>query len=152
MYTVEEERPVGAPPLAPLGFGPEAEGSTAELQALTRRAIRPCDTDAARVGVGGMRLRLDLQPELAEEGVAVGLAAEEVAHEDVAIDAAAALEDLAPVLEPVVRSKTPAVLEAREHVVAEHARPEVAVVAGVVAEQVAEARLEVRALGIGKAA
>ena len=45
------------------------------------------------------RLAADLQPQFAQERVAVRLAAQEVAHEHVAIDDAAALEDLVAVVE-----------------------------------------------------
>ena len=52
---------------------------------------------------------------------------------------------------PVSRSRTPLRSNDGEHVVAEHARPEVAVVASIVAEEMSEAGLEVRALGVLKA-
>jgi hypothetical protein len=53
VYTVEEERPVGAPPLAPLGFGPNVHDSTATT--LLTVALFVFASGALVAGLGRMR-------------------------------------------------------------------------------------------------
>ena len=53
VYSVEDLRPVGAPPLAPLGFGPKVSGSSAQL--VIALMLFTLATGGLLVGVGQMR-------------------------------------------------------------------------------------------------
>src|SRR5688500_10293292 len=92
-----------------------------------------------------------LQPEVLQERIKRRLAAEEGAHEDVAIDRAARLEDTTTVCRAEFLVQRAGLLEARKHIVREDLRPLVAVVARVIAEEVAEAGLPIRVLRRGEA-
>jgi hypothetical protein len=158
IYTVEGRAPLGAPPLANLGAGPEAAPSPLLVTVMLFFAA----TGALLAGSGIIRRGtppkrvLDpasdrlLEADVPQERVHVRLPAEEAPHQLVAVHGAAALENLAAVIAPGLRVEEPRRLEAGEHVVAEDARPEITVVAGVVPEQMAEPGLEMRPFRIRK--
>jgi hypothetical protein len=79
-----------------------------------------------------------LEAEAAKEGFVVRLPAEEAADELVPVDGAAPFEDGSAVVAARRRVEGPCLFEVGVHVVAEDMRPEVAVVAGVVAKEVAK--------------
>ena len=87
---------------------------------------------------------LDLEPDVAEERVVPRLPSEECTNQLRGVDRPTPLEDDPAI---VTTSVDIARFEAIEHVVAEHLRPQIPVITGVVAKQVAEACLEVRPCG-----
>lgn len=151
VFTVNGGRPMDADTIAPLGFGPP---DASPVLVLTL-ALFGLGTGALVVISGATRLRLagaaqlvERQPQLAQKSVAVRFTAQEGSHEFVTINSAAALEDVVPVGESRRSVEYAGVFESRKHVVTENPRPEIAVVAGVVAEQVPKSGLKVRTLGI----
>src|SRR5580698_6133524 len=82
---------------------------------------------------------LPRQADPAQEGRVGRFAAEEIAHHQVRVDRAPALEDGAAVGGTGGRVERAGRLETRVHVVAQDLGPEVAVIRGVIPEQVEEA-------------
>src|SRR5207237_1096554 len=105
-------------------------------------------TSRSRGGAGGGVLPLLLALDVVEVGGVVRSPPEEAADHRALVGAAALGEHLVAPRGGRHGVEQPLLLEARQRVARERERPLVAVVARVVADEVAEARLEVRALDV----
>jgi len=156
VFTVNGARPTGADVIAPLGFGPTDASpvfaiTVALFAAATGALIAFSGASRWRMAAPGSAAQLlQRQPKFPQERVTVRLATEKRSNQFVAVDRATSLEDRATIREPGCGVENASLLEPREHVITEDARPEISVVTSVVAEQVPEPGLKVRVLGIRK--
>ena len=108
--------------------------STIRLPDASKRGTRLC-----QLGLADWSRWLGVQTEIAQKRRGRGIAAQKLLDQRIAVGAAARLQDQAPVVAAHAGIGQPHPLEAGEHVIAVDLGPEIAVVARVVAKEVAEA-------------